>query len=515
MIPLRLLFGLVTWTLGLLVFGTGAAAQANRCSCDKDEECRPEQYCASDNACREDGSCVLHVDCIDLENQYAKPRCVGYGQCEIEEQTCEWICGDSRCIDLKGVDLGACEMLLGYGVREGSCMPISGCGAGEFVFFETQAECQRACATPVPPPPPYPDPTTSAFMGLGDLSGGDGMSIATDVDGTGNAVVGWSRDGAGDRAFYWTVTDGMTALGGEASRSQAISPDGAQIVGSVEDVYEEMLFTKDRAAVQFWLDGQYTTLIGETFPDTDLPFFWFVDATVAVDHGPIYGTCLQYGGYGVPIGCRYDAPGELVPLTGISYINDADAAGNVAGTLISDPRSGEPPVAVLNGDPLGYPADAYCDMPRYCVSEAQAFNADASIVVGTSSIPAPDVDPANPQPDPLLWATGFVYTTDQGMTRLPDLRGGTDESGAYAVDSTGRIIAGFGTSWRGQRAVVWLDGRPVPLARLLRQTGGRVPWGWTLREVRAMTADGRVMVGNGENPAGQPEAFRVVLPPLL
>jgi uncharacterized membrane protein len=101
------------------------------------------------------------------------------------------------------------------------------------------------------------------------------------------------------------------------------------------------------------------------------------------------------------------------------------------------------------------------------------------------------------------------------MLRLADIEGGEQASGAYAVDATGRLIAGFGTSADGQQALVWVDRRPVLLEDALLQAGGSLPAGWTLREVRAMSSDGRVLAGNGTNPDGNPEGFRVLLPSAL
>ena len=50
------------------------------------------------------------------------------------------------------------------------------------------------------------------------------------------------------------------------------------------------------------------------------------------------------------------------------------------------------------------------------------------------------------------------------------------------------------------------------LEDLVPELGGEIPPGWSLRDVSALSADGHVLAGNGINPDGHPEGFRVVLP---
>jgi len=56
------------------------------------------------------------------------------------------------CLDLAGLDFGACEMILGVALINGECVTISGCGTtaqngqdyGAFIYA-TEAECIAAC----------------------------------------------------------------------------------------------------------------------------------------------------------------------------------------------------------------------------------------------------------------------------------------------------------------------------------------------------------------------------------
>jgi len=102
-----------------------------------------------------------------------------------------------------------------------------------------------------------------------------------------------------------------------------------------------------------------------------------------------------------------------------------------------------------------------------------------------------------------------------GALRLSNLDFGLTASGAYAISSDGRVIAGFGGDERGQEAVVWVEGTPTRVEHVLLRAGGSLPEGWQLFEITAMSSDPRVLVGNGRNPGGALEGFRIVLPDAL
>lgn len=55
-------------------------------------------------------------------------------------------CQPITCDDLAGEDFGMCEMVLGYGVVDGICQAISGCGLpDDVVLAETMDECIDIC----------------------------------------------------------------------------------------------------------------------------------------------------------------------------------------------------------------------------------------------------------------------------------------------------------------------------------------------------------------------------------
>jgi probable HAF family extracellular repeat protein len=146
--------------------------------------------------------------------------------------------------------------------------------------------------------------------------------------------------------------------------------------------------------------------------------------------------------------------------------------------------------------------------------------------------------------------------TAGSMVGLGDLPGGTFDSLATAVNTTGSIVAGNGNSAGGFEAFRWTSGGMVGLgfpagtttsfAYGMSSTGARIVgtatngasnvaflWdatngmrsledilagqgvslgGWTIQVATAISADGTWVVGYGLNPNGNTEAFRARIP---
>jgi hypothetical protein len=86
-------------------------------------------------------------------------------------------------------------------------------------------------------------------------------------------------------------------------------------------------------------------------------------------------------------------------------------------------------------------------------------------------------------------------------------------NGAAAAENT--VIVGSCTTNTDERAVLWSSGVATSIETALSLEGVTVPSGWKLLTAKAASGDGRVIVGNGLNPSGETEAWRVVLPGLL
>ncbi len=111
--------------------------------CETDEGCPESQYCGSNNVCRADGACFEHNDCYDSGNSYITVKCLGYATCG--QGKCNYKCGNILCADVAETDFGFCDMFMGYGVVNGKCTGISGCGSDVFKFWPTLSECKAGC----------------------------------------------------------------------------------------------------------------------------------------------------------------------------------------------------------------------------------------------------------------------------------------------------------------------------------------------------------------------------------
>jgi len=111
--------------------------------CQDDKNCGDDQYCSSNQFCRDLGACFVVADCELSANDYIKDDCEGYATCQ--NGACGWACGASPCTDLSGVEFGTCEMFMGWGVVDGKCTGVSGCGAMGYTFFQSEFECQSEC----------------------------------------------------------------------------------------------------------------------------------------------------------------------------------------------------------------------------------------------------------------------------------------------------------------------------------------------------------------------------------
>jgi hypothetical protein len=265
-----------------------------------------------------------------------------------------------------------------------------------------------------------------------------------------------------------------------------------------------------RTGVLWEGDAPYMLAPGPIVTPGGPPLFFVVDATVVVDDGRIYGTCIQYAAYGQPLACRWTGPGQVVVFPS-SYVFEADETGHRSGQIV--PARTGPFIAPATFDDvvLPFPVGTYCPPFGACEAEARDFSVGGAVVVGTANLP----QPGPPNGMPVYIESAFVYTTAEGMVRLPDLTGGEDASGAFAITPDARVIGGYGTGAMGREAVVWIDRAPRSLEDVFVEAGGELPEGFILHDVRAIADDGRVIVGNGINPSGDPEGFRIVLPTAL
>ena len=106
-------------------------------------------YCTPGGSCKPIGSCRADLDCEAAGNTFEDrlDPSKGYGLCVYSE--CKSECGDRRCVDLAGVDLGQCGTPLGWGRLWGECQEIFGCSSSlenfAFGLFSGKEECNATC----------------------------------------------------------------------------------------------------------------------------------------------------------------------------------------------------------------------------------------------------------------------------------------------------------------------------------------------------------------------------------
>jgi probable HAF family extracellular repeat protein len=330
----------------------------------------------------------------------------------------------------------------------------------------------------------------ATFAPLGFLPGGFYFSSASSVSANGTVVVGASHSSNGGlEAFRWTTGTGMVGIGDLAggdflSMATSVSNDGSIVVGSGS--------AQDSALA----DG----------------FWWSSQAGIQpLGHFSVPGFNFSYG-----LGVSFD---------GLIAVGDSrSTSGNEAFRWTA--------AEGLHG--LG-------DLPGGAFeSYADAISGDGKVIVGESKSAAA-LEP-------------FRWTAEDGMQGLGFLPGLITESHANSVSYDGSVIVGSdgagawrwtkqtgtkslgvelesngiyqrpisvsGDGWTvvgseslgGPRAFLWDPvGGMQNLQLLLQSEYGVILPGWTLTYANGVSFDGSIIVGEGINPAGRPEAWIINL----
>lgn len=131
---------------------------------------------------------------------------------------------------------------------------------------------------------------------------------------------------------------------------------------------------------------------------------------------------------------------------------------------------------------------------------AYATSADGSVIVGQGFHSAATSE-----------SEAFSWTQATGLVGLGDFDGGTSYSYAWDPSGDGSIIVGTGRSALGDEAFIWDSAHGMRNLRdvLISDYGVTDLSDWTLTTARGISADGQTIVGDGINPSGQVEAWRV------
>jgi len=316
-------------------------------------------------------------------------------------------------------------------------------------------------------------------------------SEATAVSADGRVVVGSSRTSTNlSQAFRWTSEDGPRPLGflpnGSFSTATAVSANGDVIVGNADGG------ASPGRHVFRWTSQDGMTQVGE-LPNATL----CAGSAVSGDGAVVAGTCLapnneafRWTDVTGAIGLGRLGPGSNATSTATAISEDGTHVGGaghpvLTGAVIWDSSNRPLIIGALPGDSSGV---------------ITGLSRDGSVGVGVS------VDAAG-RP------RGFRWTPSGAIVPLA-----TEESFSSTtttgISADGRRIVGWGSRASGgsDAAVLWDEsGKLRPVSDLLSPEARAASAGWSLTRARAISADGRVVVGQGIDADGAERGWIVTL----
>jgi len=293
------------------------------------------------------------------------------------------------------------------------------------------------------------------LLGLVLVSGCPGVTVAALFTGLGDlpggtfpsSATGVSADGS------VVVGSGKSVSGPEAFRWEngVMTPLG--------DLPEGIFFSEANG-----ISANGSVIVGESISDSGPEAFRW-------ELGVMTGLGDLSGGFFFSIALGVSADGSVV--VGVSNSGDFEAFRRESGVMsgLGHLPGGGPPESWTNG-----------------------ASADGAVVVGGSTS-APFFTEA------FRWESGM-------MTGLGVLLGG-DFSSANAVSADGVVVVGDSSSASGKEAFVWDEFHGMRSLQDELTDAGLDLTGWSLTQATGVSADGLVLVGNGINPNGNQEGWRV------
>lgn len=319
------------------------------------------------------------------------------------------------------------------------------------------------------------------FVGMGDLPGGSISSNAYGISGDGRVVVGDSQSSIGQESARW-FQGTLLGMGnpGIWSSAAAAAFDGSVIVGANH--------TQPFRDAYRWTLATGMTSLG-TLPGG---FRLFANAgDVSADGSVVVGHAIN--SIGETEAFRWTETTGMLglgDLPGGTFDSGADGISADGRVAVGWSQSGEGREAfrwengVMSG--LGFlPGGA----DR---SFAHDVSGDGAIVIGDASVAGSAVE-------------AFRWTAATGMVGLGDLPGGAFGSAANAISADGSVIVGRAlvrTQVDPWEAFIWDEAHGMRNLPELFEELGLNTAGWKIDEARAVSDDGRTIVGTGFDPSG-------------
>lgn len=347
------------------------------------------------------------------------------------------------------------------------------------------------CTKRNPTGPRTPQTPIPTFQGIGDLAGGAVHSEALAVSDDGRVVVGRGSSSHFDDEGFLTTGDSLIALLGPgaapiASEPRGLTPDGAIVAGKI--------------TIAGTLDAARWTAATGWVGLPDLPGGGG-DLSQALGISADGSVLVGWGSSDLGLeATRWvgGAPIAIGDLAGGAFQSAAALASADGGTIVGTGTSAAGPEVFVWTSGTGMVGLGDLDGGDVS-SEPFGMTPDASVIVGEATSAA--------------GIEAFRWTATSGMLGLGDLFGGAFHSTAFDVSNDGSIVVGFGTTDQGSEAFIWdvVHGMRS-LKDVLLDAGVTEVEDWTLTEVTGISADGRVLVGNGINPDGNAEGWIVRFP---
>lgn len=308
---------------------------------------------------------------------------------------------------------------------------------------------------------------------LGVLEGGE-SSFAKAISDDGSVVVGVSGSAEGERAFFWSQTDGMVNLGtlpgGTRSHATDVSSNGRVIVGTSNssDGWHSFIWTeetgmrvlKGSAELKGFsasaVSGDGKTVVGYVGRPIggQSPAYWNANTgVVLLDPNSEFrgGAALgvDYAG-NVIVGRTHNRAFRWTASQGVQLLSTGENKGSIAYDVSSN---GDIIVGYFNGRKRSLSAQWVANGAATPIiaefdgaqNKAKGISSDGLVIVG--EVEFDDRDHA------------YVKHSNEKVIILGDLKpydGNFQASDAIAISTDGKVVAGTSSGPNGHRAVRWV-----------------------------------------------------------
>ena len=330
-----------------------------------------------------------------------------------------------------------------------------------------------------------------SFTPLGSLPEYAFYSYASAISADGNVVTGTSAG----KAFRWTPESEMVSLGGNKSSALDISSDGNVIVGNNNFYDADGITILDGGAFR-WTESTGMTNLGVLNDTESSASSVSSDGSIVVGYSGESFLWTQLSGIVGISGIPTDYPNKYI-ISDIS--SDASVFAGTNWPADSLPRG------FVYSEELGlvHVGTLHAAYSSWNYSKVYGISDDGRVVVGTSAS--------------IFGTEAFMWTRETGIVGLGDVPGNASSnsphSSAKAISANGSVIVGSGSTGAG--ASVWTKELGMQNITTLLIDSGINLAGWSLSGATAVSANGGIVAGYGNNPDGNTEAWIADLSDVL